>query len=101
MFKKRGTITASRRFDKLSAPPPLPPAPAEISDKFPTTGTDGITNAPQMPLCKCRGGMGTLGTDQAIKLLTRILSLNPQFGCFWKSFHPEHAKIGNLHSYSF
>ena len=101
MFKKRGTITASRRFDKLSAPPLPPPTPAEISDKFPTTGTDGITNARQMPLCKCRGGMGTLGTDQAIKLLTRILSLNPQFGCFWKTFHPEHAKIGNLHAYSF
>ena len=43
MFKKRGIITSSRRFDKLSDRP----------------GRTGL----QMPLCKCPGGLGTFGTD--------------------------------------
>ena len=42
MFKKRGTITASRRLDKLSAPAPLPPP-------RPLPGGGFLTNSPHNP----------------------------------------------------
>ena len=55
-------LTASRRIDKC-------PTPGQrFSDKFPTTGTDEVTDVRRVP-----GGMGTLG---AIILIYFFITLH-------------------------
>ena len=56
--EKETTVTPSRRIDKC------PTLGHRFSDKFPTTGTDKMTNA--------REGMGTLGINRGIDWATKF-----------------------------